>query len=264
MNEGMVAVLLVAGTVAGVLLGVRIQARKDARGTLVAPAGGRELWVPASLLALSVAFVGMVLWMGIVLLDRKFGQDDRFARRPLREIRITQSANGSAVAPWEVSRGFGGADLQVDPAPGRPGEDGALRVTFDRLGPRDTVAVQVSDEDLPDDVVVATVWVYVEDSDAARSAGLHARLVGRMNAGSNGSFSLVGDRTPLKPGAWTEVVWAGSYTLELSRALSGDSAGEKRARASERLTFLAVRLEADRPYHGSVFVDDLRLYAAPR
>jgi hypothetical protein len=135
-------------------------------------------------------------------------------------------------------------------------------VTVDLPGRGDTAAVQVSGEDLPDGVAVATAWVYVEDSDAARAAGLHARLVGRLRAGSSGSFSLVGDRTPLRPGAWTEVVWAGSYTLELSPALGGDSAVEKKVRASERLTSLGVRLDAGRPYRGSVFVDDLRLYTA--
>jgi hypothetical protein len=219
MNEGVVAILVVAGTIAGVFLGVRIQARKDARRTVIAPAGGRELWVPASLLALSVAFVGVVMWI----------------------------AAGSTWRPV--------------PGSGR-GEDGALRVTVDLPGAGDTAAVQVLGEDLPDGVAVATAWVYVEDSDVARTAGLHARLVGRMRAGSSGSFSLVGERTALKPGAWTEVVWAGSYALELSPALGGDSAGEKTVRASRRLTSLGVRLEADRPYRGSVFLDDLRLYAA--
>lgn len=83
-----------------------------------------------------------------------------------------------------------------------------------------------------------------------------------MKAGSGGSFSLFGDRVALKPGAWTEVVWAGSHTLSLSPALGGDSAAEKTVRASERLTSLGVRLEADQPFRGSVFVDDLRFYAA--
>jgi hypothetical protein len=135
-------------------------------------------------------------------------------------------------------------------------------VTVDLRGPGDTAAVQVPGDSLPESIAVATAWVYVEDSDAARSAGLHARLVGRMNAGSNGSFSLVGDRIPLRPGEWTQVVWTGSYTLELSPALGGDSAIERRVSASERLTSLGVRLDADRSYHGSVFVDDLRLYSA--
>ena len=58
------------------------------------------------------------------------------------------------------------------------------------------------------------------------------------------------------------MVWTGSYALDLSPALSGDSAGEKKVRASERLTSLGVRLETDWPYRGSVFVDDLRVYAA--
>ena len=262
MNEGLVAILVVAGTIAGVLLGARIQARKDARGTMIAPARGRELWVPASLLALLAAFAGVVMWIGIELLSQWAHREHLFARRPVGEVRITRSTNGN-VGPWRVPRGFAGADLQVGPAPGgRRGEDGALRVTVDLAGPGDTRAVPVPGEALPDSVAVATAWVYVEDSDAARSAGLHARLVGRMKAGSNGSFSLVGDRTPLKPGAWTEVVWAGSYTLELSPALGGDSTVEKKVRASERLTSLGVRLEADRPYRGSVFVDDLRLYPA--
>lgn len=262
MNEGLVAILVVAGTIAGVLLGARIQARKDARGAAIAPAGGRELWVPASLLALSVAFVGVVMWLVVGSLGRWADREHLFVRRPVGEVRITQGANGSAVGPWRPARGFAGAELQVDPAPGDRGEDGALRVAVDLPGPGDTAAVQVSGADLPDGVAAATAWVYVEDSDAARNAGLHARLAGRMNAGSNGSFSLVGERTALKPGAWTEVVWAGSYTLELSPALGRDSAGDKRVRASERLTSLGVRLEADRPYRGSVFVDDLRLYAA--
>ena len=261
MNEGVVAILLVAGTIAGVLLGARIQARKDARGMAAAPARGRELWVPASLLALSVAFVGVVMWIGIARLGQWADREDLFVRRPVDEVRIT-GANGSAVDPWQVPRGFAGTGLQVDPAPGdRRGEDGALRVTVDLRGPGDTAAVQVPGDKLPDGIAVATAWVYVEDSEGAQSAGLHARLAGRMKAGGNGSFSLVGDRTPLKPGAWTEVVWAGSYALELSPAL-GDSTVEKKVRASRRLTSLAVRLEADRPYHGSVFVDDLRLYAA--
>lgn len=261
MNEGLVAILVVAGTIAGVLLGVRIQARKDARGNLIAPAGGRDLWVPASLLALSVAFVGVALWIGIGLLRQVTDREHLFVRRPMKEIRITQSTNGSAVGPWSETRGV--ADLQVDPAPGGArGEDGALRVTVNLEGGGEMAAIQVSSDSLPDNVAVATAWVYVEASDAARTAGLHARLVGRMRAGSNGSFSLIGKRTPLEPGAWTEIVWAGSYTLELSPALGGDSAIEKTVRAGPRLTYLSVRLEADRPYHGSVFVDDLRLYAA--
>jgi len=187
-----------------------------------------------------------------------------FIRRPLREVSITQSANGSALGPWRVPRGFAGTGVQVDPAPGRSrGEDGALRVTVDLPGRGDTAAVQVSGAALPDDVAVATAWVYVEASSAGETAGLHARLVGRMKAGNNGSFSLYGDPTPLKPGAWTEVVWAGSYTLQLSPALSGDSArGEKMIHASERLTSLGLRVEAERPFRGSVFVDDLRVYAA--
>jgi hypothetical protein len=262
MNEGLVAILIVIATVAGVLLGARIQARKDARGIAIAPAGGRDLWVPASLLALSVAFVGVTTWILIQLLLLWVGRERLFVRRPVGEVRITQSANGSAVGPWRVSRGLAGAGLQVDPAPGKGGEDGALRVTVDLPGRGNTAAVQIPGDDLPDGVAVATAWVYVEASDAARSAGLHAHLAGRMKAGSSGSFSLVGDRTPLQPGAWTQVVWAGSYTLELSPALGGDSAIEKRVRASERLTWLGLRLEADRPYHGSVFVDDVRLYAA--
>lgn len=262
MSEWLIAVLLAAGTIAGVLLGAWIQARKDARGTAIARAG-RELWVPASLLALSVAFVGVVMWIGIEVLDRWVNQERLFVRSPAREIRITRSANGSVVEPWRVPRGFAGAKLQVDPAPGGGrGADGALRVTVDLPGHGDTVAVQVPGDDLPDGVAVATAWVYVEDSDAARAAGLHARLAGRLNAGSSGSFSLVGGRTPLKPGEWTEVVWAGSYALELSPALGGEPTVEKQVHASERLTSLAVRLDADRPYRGSVFVDDLRLYVA--
>jgi len=262
MNEGLVAILVVAGTIAGVLLGVRIQARKDARGTVIAPAGGREVWVPASLLALSIAFVGVLMWMVIELLGQRPDREHLFVRSPVGEVRITRSATGSVVGPWRVARGFTGAGLLVDPAPGGSrGEDGALRVTVDLPGPGDVAAVSVPGQDLPDGVAVATAWVYVEDSGATRNAGLHARLVGRMKAGSNGSFSLVGARTPLKPGAWTEVVWTGSYTLELSPALGGDST-ERTVNASERLTSLGMRLEADRPYRGSVFVDDLRLYAA--
>lgn len=261
MNEGLVAILVIAGTIAGVLLGARVQARRDARGMMIAPARGRELWVPASLLALSVAFVGVVMWIVIGLVSQWADPEHLFVRRPVREIRIT-SENAGVVEPW-VPRGFLGAGLQVAAPPGnRRGEDGALRVTVELQGDGDTAAVQVRGEDLPDGVAVATAWVYVENSDAARSAGLHARLVGRMNAGRNGSFSLVGDRIPLRPGAWTQVVWAGSYTLELSPALGGDSAIERRMRASERLTSLGVRLEADRSYRGSVFIDDLRLYPA--
>ncbi|HEU4457182.1 MAG TPA: hypothetical protein VFR81_29200 [Longimicrobium sp.] len=262
MSEGVVAILVVAGTVAGVLLGVRVQARKDARGAVIAPAGGRDLWVPASLLALSVAFVGVVMWIVVGVLGQWMARERLFVRAPVREIRVT-SADGSVVEPWRESRGFAGATLQVDRAPGGGrGEDEALRVSVDLSGPGYAAAVQVRGEDLPDGVALATVWVYVEDSDAARDAGLHARLAGRLNAGSSGSFSLVGGRTPLKPGEWTQVVWAGSYALELSPALGGESTVEKQVHASERLTSLAVRLDADRPYHGSVFVDDLRLYAA--
>ena len=263
MNAGVVAILVVAGTIAGVLLGTRIQARKDARRAVIAAAGGRELWVPASLLALSVAFAGIVMWIVAGLLGQWAAREHLLVRRPVGEVRITRNVDGSAVGPWRVPRGFAGAGLQVDPAPGSGrGEDGALRVTVDLPGPGDTAAVHVSGEDLPDDVAVATAWVYVEDSEVARTAGLHARLVGRMRAGSSGSFSLVGDRTALKPGAWTEVVWAGSYALELSPALGGDSTGDRKVRASRRLTSLGVRLEADRPYRGSIFLDDLRLYAA--
>ena len=261
MNQGLVAVLVVGGTIAGVLLGVRIQARKDARDTSVAFISRRELWIPTSLLALAVAFVGLVMAITIERLIQWTDQEHLFVRSPIGDVRITQSANGSAVGPWRVTRGFAAASLQVDPAPGARGRDGALRVTVDLPGPKDAAAIQVSGEDLPGGVSVATAWVYVENSDAARYAGLHARLVARMNAGSNGSFSLVGDRTLLKPGAWTEVVWAGSYALELSPAL-GDLPAERKVRASVRLTSLGVRLEADGPYHGSVFVDDLRLYAA--
>jgi hypothetical protein len=259
MNEGLVAILVVAGTIAGVLLGVRIQARKDARGNLIAPAGGPGLWVPSSLLALSVAFVGLLMWIVIERMIQSDG-DDLFVRAPVGEVRITSSANGSALGPWKRPHGFAG--LQVDPAPGSQGEDGALRVEVNLEGPGDTAAVQVPGDDLPEGFAVATAWVYVENSDAARTAGLHAHMVVRMNAGSNGSFSLVGKRTLLEPGVWTEVVWAGSYALELSPALGGDSATDKKVPASDRLTYLGLRVEADRPYHGSVFVDDLRLYAA--
>lgn len=263
MNEGVVALLVVVGTILGVLLGVRIQARKQESAMRIAPARGRQLWVPAWLLALCVAFLGLVMWIAVQLLMQWVHRERDFVRRPLGEIRITQDANGSAVGPWRVSYGSAGTALQVDPAPGADrGKDGALRVTVNLPSSWDTAAIQVSGPDLPDSVAVATVWVYVEGSDAARMAGLHARLVGRMKAGSNGSFSLVGDRTPLKPGAWTQVVWAGSYTLELSPALRGDSTVERRVRASEELTSLGLRLEADGAYRGSVFVDDLRLYAA--
>lgn len=262
MNQGLVAILVVAGTIAGVLLGARIQARKDARDKAIARAG-REFWVPASLLALSVTFVAEVMGIVIGQVGRWADPADLFIRHPVGEVRITRSVNGSVVGPWRVARGFAGAGLQVDPAPeGSRGKDGALRVTVNLRGPGDTAAVSVPGESLPDGVAVATAWVYVENSDAARTAGLHARLAGRLKAGSSGSFSLVGGRTPLKPGAWTEVVWSGSYALELSPALGGDSTLEKRVRASDRLTSLGVRLEADRPYRGSVFVDDLRLYAA--
>ena len=241
MNEGVIAVIVGAAALAGVLLGARIQLRKEARITAVAP-GGRELWVPASLLALSVAFVGLV--MGILLepLRRWAEREHLFLRLPVEELRITQRANGSAVTRWRPSRGFAGADLHMATVPGR-GKDGALGLTVDLLGPGDAVAVQMPGRYLPDGVAVATVWVYVEDSEAAKDAGLHARLVGRMNAGSNGSFSLVGDRAPLRPGAWTQVVWTGSYLLELSPAL-GDDSIEKKVSASERLTYLGVRLDA--------------------
>lgn len=263
MNQGLAAILVIAGTIAGVLAGARIQARKDARGAVAAPVRGRELWVPASLLALSVAFAGMVLWAGIVLLDRWVGRERDFVRRPLEEVRITGGLDGRAVGLWKVPSGSAGAALPVSSAPGgRRGEDGALRVTVDLPGRGDTAAVRVLGDSLPHGVAVATAWVYVTDSEAARAAGLHARLAGRMNAGSNGSFSLVGARVALKPGAWTQVVWTGSYLLELSPALGGDSTGDRKIRASEQLTSLAVRLEADRPYRGSVFVDDLRVYAA--
>ncbi|HEU4885457.1 MAG TPA: hypothetical protein VFT45_24630, partial [Longimicrobium sp.] len=158
------------------------------------------MWVPTSLLALSVAFVGVVMSIVIGLVSQWAGREHLFVRAPVGEVRITQSANGSVVGPWGVPRGFAGPGLQVDPAPGGSrGEDGALRVTVDLPGPGDTAAVQVRGDALPDGVAVATAWVYVENSDAAQSAGLHARLVSRMNAGSNGSFSLVGERTPLRP-----------------------------------------------------------------
>jgi hypothetical protein len=262
MNEGLVAILVVAATIAGVLMGARIQARKDARGRLVAPVRERELWVPASLLALFLAFFAVVMLIAIERLGRWADGEHLFVRRPVGEVRIT-SPNASVAEPWQVPRGFAGTGLQVAAPPGdRRGEDGALRVTVDLPGPGDTAVVQVPGEKLPGGVAVATAWVYVENSDAAQSAGLHARLAGRMKSGSNGSFSLVGERTALRPGAWTEVVWAGSYALELSPALSGDSAVEKKVRASDRLTSLGVRLEADRPYRGSIFVDDLRLYPA--
>lgn len=263
MNEGLAATLVIAGTISGVLLGARVSARKDARG--VALPRGRELWVPASLLALSIAFVGLVLGIVIALLGQWVERDHLLVWRPIREVRIRQSPKTAAVAagPWRTTPGFESADLQVEAVPaGRRGEDGALRVTVDLPGPRGAAAIQMSGDDLPDSVSAATVWVYVENSHAARGAGLHARLVGRMKAGSSGSFSLVGDRIELRPGAWTKVVWAGSYTLELSRALGGDSTSEKKVSASQRLTFLGLRLETDRPYRGSVFVDDLRLYAA--
>jgi hypothetical protein len=261
MHEALVATLIVAGTIAGVLLGTRIQARKDARGMMAAPAGRRELWVPASLLALSVAFVGVVMWIGIGLLRQWADREELFVRRPVQEIQVARGVNGSTVEPWREQRGFGGTGLQVQPAPGDRGRDGALRVTVDLAGPGSAAAVHVRGEDLPDSVGLATAWVYVEDSGAARSAGLHARLVSRMSAGSNGSFSLVGARTPLRPGAWTQVAWAGGYALELSPALGGDSTGDRSVRASERLTSLSLRLDADRPYRGEFFVDDLRLYA---
>lgn len=261
MNEALVALLVVAGTITGVLLGVRIQARRDARGMRIAPAGGRHLWVPASLLALCVAFVGVVMWIAVERLGQWAGREELFVRRPAGEVRIS-SASASVAGLWLVPRGFAGTNLQVSALPGdRRGGDGALRVTVDLSGPGDTAAVQVPGARLPHGIGIATAWVYVENSEAARTAGLHARLVGRMKAGSNGSFSLVGDRTPLTPGTWTEVVWAGTYALELSPAL-GDSTVEKRVRASEQLTALGVRLEADRPYHGSVFLDDLRMYRA--
>lgn len=265
MNEGLAATLVVVGTIAGVLFGVRVQARKDARGVASPPARGRELWVPASLLALSIAFAGLVLGIAIELLGRWADRDHLLVWRPVGEVRIRQSVDAAAgaTAPWRAMPGLESADLQVEPVPaGRRGEDGALRVTVDLPGPRGPVAIQVSSDDLPDSITAATARVYVENSPAARKAGLHARLVGRMRAGSSGSFSLVGDRIPLRPGAWTQVVWTGSYTLELSRALGGDSTSERKISASQRLTFMSVRLESDRPYRGSIFVDDLRLYAA--
>lgn len=264
MNEGLAVTLVAVGTISGVLLGARVQARKDTRGTASAT-GGRELWVPASLLALAVAFVGLVLGIAVEVLSRWAERDQLLIWHPVREVRIRQDLNAAsaAISPWRTTPGFEGADLQVEPvSAGRRGEDGALRVAVDLPGSRGAASVQVSSSDLPDSIAAATVWVYVEDSHAVRNAGLHARLVGRMKAGSSGSFSLVGDRIPLRPGTWTRVVWAGSYTLELSPALGGDSTSERKVSASQRLTFLGVRLESDRPYQGFVFVDDLRLYAA--
>jgi hypothetical protein len=261
MNAGVLALLLAAAAVAGILLGVRIQAREDARGARVATARGRDLWLPASLLALVVAFLGIVTWIAAGALGRWADRDHLLVRHPVGEIRITEEPGGGA--EWRGARGIAAGAMGVDAgAGGRRGRDRALRVRLDLAGPADTTVVQVSGADLPDGIGVATVWVYVEDTDAAQGAGLHARLAGRMNAGSNGSYSLVGERTPLAPGAWTEVAWAGSYTLELSPALGGDSTGDRRVHASDRLTSLGVRLDADGPYRGPVFVDDLRAYAA--
>lgn len=256
MSEGGIAALVAAATIAGVLLGVRIRTRG------AAPVGGRELWVPASLLALGVAFVALVLSVAAGALGRWADREHLLVRRPLGEVRITRDPQESGAA-WRVPRGAAATGVQVDAgAGGARGRDGALRVDLDLAGPADTAVVQVSGADLPAGIGIATVWVYVEDTDATRGAALHVRLSARMNAGSHGSLSLMGERTRLTPGTWTEVVWAGSYTLELSPALGGDSAGDRRVHASERLTSLGVRLDADRPYRGSIFVDDLRTYAA--
>lgn len=263
MNQGLVAILVITATIAGVLAGARIQARKDARGRAVAPVRGRELWVPASLLALSVTFTAMVLWTAVALLIEVGRRDRDFVRRPLAEIRVTPSQSGSVEDRWRGPRGSAGAPLSVlSVSAGDRGEDGAIQVPVDFPARGETEVAQVLGGDLREGVAVATVWVYVPSFGHAQEARLHARLVGRMNAGSNGRFSLVGDRTPLKPGGWTQVVWTGSYALELSPTLAGDSAGDKKVRASERLASLAVRLETDKAYSGFVFVDDLRLYAA--
>lgn len=261
MNEGAIALLLAAAMIAGVLVGLRIQARENARAGRIAPVRGRALWIPGSLLALGVAFAGVLVWIGVVLLGEWMDREHLLVRRPVAELRVTLDADDGADA-WRVSPASASARVGVDRAPaGRRGADGALRVQVDLAGLADTAVVQVSGADLPAGFTLATAWVYVEDSDAAQSAGLHAHLTARMNAGSNGSFSLVGARTRLEPGVWTQVAWAGSYTLELSPALGGEPV-DRRIRASERPTFLSVRLEADRPYRGAVFVDDLRMYAA--
>lgn len=256
MNQGAVAVLVAAGTIAGVLLGAwfRGRARRPAQGP----------WIPPWLPALAVAFVGVLAWTALGVLREPVKAEHLLVRRPVGEVRITRDpqANG---ADWRVPRGAAVAGVQVGAgAGGARGRDGALQVRVDLPAPGETAAAQVPGEALPDGVSMAAVWVYVEDSDAARSAGLHARLAARMNAGSHGSFSLLGERTRLTPGAWTEVVWAGSYTLELSPALGGEAGSEKRVPASRRLTSLGVRLEAERPYRGSIFVDDLRVYPPDR
>jgi hypothetical protein len=110
---------------------------------MIAPARGRELWVPTSLLALSVAFVGWRCGFGIELLSQWAHREHLFVRSPVGEVRITQSTNGSVVGAWRVQRGFAGAGLQVGPAPGgRRGEDGALRVTVNSRQQRPPFYVQ--------------------------------------------------------------------------------------------------------------------------
>lgn len=260
MEEVLVALLVCAATVVGLLVGARIQARRDARRMAIAPAGWREMWVPGSLLVLVLAFLALMMAMGIDRMRQWSDRDELFVRRPVEEVRITDAVEGDAEAAWTVTRGSGNPRLRVQPTPGQ-GKGMALLVTVDLSGPGDTVAVQRSGDDLPHGFDIATVRIYLADSEAERRAGLHATLVARMNAGSNGSFSVVGERTPLVPGRWTEVVWTGSYTIELSPAMGGDSI-DKRVRASDRLTSLAVRLEADEPFRGSVSIDDLRTYPA--
>lgn len=256
-------IVFAAAALAGTWAGARIQAEKDAQGKMIAPARGRDLWVPGWLWALSIAFLALLLLALFHPLIDPVGERIRRALSSLEqagEIRITEDANGSDVGPWRLQRGFsGGASLQADPAPGRRGKNGALRVTFDIEGAHDTIAVEVPGEHLPDSVVLAIAWVYVESSEAVSAAGLHARLAGKVIAG-RGRFSLLGVRTPLKPGTWTQVVLPVSYTVELSPELGGDSTW-KRAPAKERLENLSVRLEADGPFRGSVFVDDLILFA---
>lgn len=162
MNEGPVFILVAAGALAGAVFGARTRP--------IAPPRGRDLWIPASLWALAVAFVGVAMWIGIVLLGQAANREHFFVRRPMGEIRVTRSTDPSAVAPWTVPRGFAGTELQVAPAPGRRGADGALRMTVDLRGPADTAAAQVPGDDLPDDIAIASAWVYVEDSDAAQAA----------------------------------------------------------------------------------------------
>ena len=184
--------------------------------------------------------------------------------RQVGELRVTSAKDSRAVAPWEARNGLREGDVRVEPVAGAGprGADGALRMTVDLPGgagdDRDA-GVRIPGDRLPEGVRVATAWVWVDDSEQARRAGLEARIGGYLNGGSAGRIEPLGDWTPLKPGAWTPVAWAGSYGFYLSPALRTDSSAAK-LNASSRLISLSVYVRGAEGYQGSVYVDDLRLY----